>query len=126
MKWFLYVLKNYADFSGRARRKEYWMFTLFYIIFLVIAAILDNIFGLTFKIYNTTLPYGVIYLVYCLALCIPSLAVLVRRLHDIGKSGWMMLISLIPVVGGIWLLILTCEDGVSGPNKYGEDPKKAE
>ena len=120
MKWYLKVFKQYADFSGRARRKEYWMFILFNLIFLVCAAILDNLLGLTF---GENSPYGFLYLVYALLVFIPGLAVAVRRLHDVGKSGWWYFIALIPIIGGIWLLILFCTEGISGSNEYGPDPK---
>jgi len=83
MNWYLKVLKQYADFQGRARRKEYWMFVLFNLIFAFVAMYLDRIIGTTM----VGLPYGVIYILYALAVLIPSLAVGVRRLHDIGKSG---------------------------------------
>ena len=120
MNWYLKVLRQYADFSGRARRKEYWMFALFNFIFAIVAAILDNIFGLAFE----GIGYGVIYCLYGLAVLVPSLAVGVRRLHDVGKSGWMILISFIPLVGAIWLLILFCKDGEPGENKWGSNPKE--
>src|SRR6476660_5819210 len=99
MKYYSKVLRNYAVFSGRARRKEYWMFVLFNIIFAVVAAVLDNMLGTTFK-FDTAyglqdLHYGYIYLLYVLAVFIPGLAVGVRRLHDVGKSGWFFLIVLI-------------------------------
>ena len=118
MNWYLAVLRNYAVFSGRARRKEYWMFVLFNIIFAVIAAILDNVLGITIK----DVGYGPIYLIYVLAVFIPGLAVAIRRLHDIGKSGWWFLISLIPCVGGIWLLVLLVTAGDVGENEYGAEP----
>ena len=120
MNWYVKVLKNYAVFSGRARRKEYWMFVLFNFIFSVIAMILDNILGLAFE----NVGYGPIYLLYCLAVFIPGLAVSVRRLHDIGKSGWFILISLIPFIGPIWLLVLMCTDSEPGENDYGPNPKE--
>ncbi|MES2780390.1 MAG: DUF805 domain-containing protein [Bacteroidota bacterium] len=120
MKWYLQVLKKYADFNGRARRKEYWMFALFNFIFIIVAMILDNVFGTTIGM----VPYGLFYIVYALAVLIPCIAVAVRRLHDVGKSGWMFLIALIPIVGGIWLLVLFCTDGVAGPNEYGANPKE--
>lgn len=121
MKWYLKVLKQYADFSGRARRTEYWMYTLFNIIFLIIAAVLDNVLGLKF---SPEIPYGYIYLLYALVTLIPGLAVSVRRLHDIDKSGWFLFISLIPIIGGIWLLVLYCTEGTPGRNKYGVNPKE--
>lgn len=123
MNYYLHVLRNYTNFSGRARRKEYWMFVLFNFIFVVIAAVLDNVLGLTFA---PGIPYGWIYLLYTLFVLLPSLAVGVRRLHDIGKSGWWLLIALIPLIGGIWLLVLLVTDGNAGDNEYGPDPKQAE
>ena len=115
MNWYLKVLKQYADFSGRARRKEYWMFTLFNMIFLygllLTGAALDS---------TALMILGGIYL---LGVFIPSLAVGVRRMHDIGKSGWYILVSFIPFIGGIWLLILNVTDSESGTNKWGENPK---
>jgi len=115
MSWYIAVLRNYAGFSGRARRSEYWMFTLFNIIILM-----TLLFGIS--IVSPEIG-GLAYMIYALGTFIPSLAVLIRRLHDINKSGWMCLISLIPFIGGIWLLILLVQDGTSGPNDYGEDPK---
>lgn len=119
MNWYLKVLKQYADFSGRARRTEYWMFTLFNIIIMIIAAVIDNVTGLT----AGKLPYGVFYFLYALAVLIPGLAVSVRRLHDVGKSGWMILIALIPLIGAIWLLVLMFTDSNAGDNQYGANPK---
>ncbi len=119
MNWYLKVLKQYADFNGRARRKEYWMFVLFNIIFAICAIFIDNIIGTAID----GIGYGIIYLLYTLAVFIPGLAVTVRRLHDIGKSGWMILVGLIPFIGGIWLLVLTVTEGNSGANEYGPDPK---
>ena len=121
MEWYLKVLRQYADFKGRARRKEYWMFILFNIIFSFVAIILDNALGLAIE----GMGYGPLYGLYQLAIIIPSLAVAVRRLHDTGKSGWMILISLIPLVGAIWLLVLLVTDSGPGVNQYGENPKEA-
>jgi hypothetical protein len=120
MNWYLQVLKKYAEFGGRARRKEYWMFALFNIVFFIVAIILDNVLGTTIGV----LPYGVFYFLYALAVLLPGLAVGVRRLHDVGKSGWMMLIGLIPLIGAIWLLVLACTDSQAGTNKWGENPKE--
>ncbi|MDR1056192.1 MAG: DUF805 domain-containing protein [Prevotellaceae bacterium] len=120
MKWYLKVLRQYADFSGRARRKEYWMFVLFNIIFCVAAVVLDNIAGLTI---SEAIPYGVFYSLYALAVLIPSLAALVRRLHDVGKGGGWIFIFLIPLIGGIWLLVLMCLDSEPGSNRFGQSPK---
>ncbi|ESU29037.1 aminopeptidase [Flavobacterium limnosediminis JC2902] len=119
MKYYLEVLKKYAEFSGRARRKEYWMFLLFNMIFAVVAMILDNLFGIAFG----NIGYGPLYIIYAIAMFIPGLAVGIRRLHDIGKSGWMTLIVFIPLIGPIWLLVLLVSEGDRGANKYGKDPK---
>ncbi len=128
MQWYLKVVRdNYANFNGRARRREYWMFVLFNLIFAIVAMMIDMILGTRFKMgvgaYSTTLPYGWIYLIYILAVIIPSIAVGVRRLHDLGKSGWMLLIVLIPFIGAIWILVLFLMDGTPGPNAYGPSPK---
>ncbi|WP_343662098.1 DUF805 domain-containing protein [Chryseobacterium mucoviscidosis] len=120
MKWYLKVLKQYADFKGRARRTEYWMYLLFNLIFALIAAVLDNILGLKF---SPEIPYGYLYLLYALVTFLPGLAVSVRRLHDVDKSGWFLFISLIPIIGGIWLLVLYATEGTQGRNQYGDDPK---
>ncbi len=120
MNWYLKVLKNYVGFKGRARRKEYWMFVLFHIIFSIAAMVLDNVTGMA----DPTTNYGPIYALYALALLLPSLAVAVRRLHDVGKSGWFLLIALIPIIGAIWLIVLYVTDSKPGPNKYGPNPKE--
>lgn len=120
MNWYLKALKQYADFKGRARRKEYWMFILFNIIFAFLAALIDNIVGTA----SPELGYGLFYIVYGLAVFIPGLAVTVRRLHDVGKSGWMYFIILIPIIGIIWFIILMVKDSEPGSNKWGENPKR--
>ncbi|MDB5051425.1 MAG: aminopeptidase [Fibrobacteres bacterium] len=119
MNWYLTVMKNYVGFSGRARRKEYWMFCLFNMGFVILAVLLDNILGTAIK----GVGYGLFYFLYALAVLLPSLAVGVRRLHDVGKSGWFLLIGLIPIIGGIWILILLCTDGNAAENKYGLNVK---
>jgi uncharacterized membrane protein YhaH (DUF805 family) len=120
MNWYLKVLKQYSDFKGRARRKEYWMFTIFNIIFGGIAMTLDSVFGIAIE----GVGYGPLYGIYALVLFIPGLAVAVRRLHDIGKSGWMLLITLIPLIGVFWLLVLLLTDSNSEENLYGANPKE--
>jgi len=117
-------LKQYVDFGGRARRKEYWMYFLFNMIFCVVAMILDRLLGLTFNLYGQSLGYGWLYLIYCLAVFLPGLAVFVRRLHDMGKSGWNFFIGLIPLVGAIILLVWMCKDSQTGENKWGVNPKE--
>lgn len=119
MTWWLIAMKKYADFSGRARRTEYWTFTLNNIIFAVVATILDNIFGVTREGSST----GLFYTLFCLVILLPSLTVLVRRLHDVGKSGWWIFITLLPIIGGIWLFILTITDSQPEDNEFGTNPK---
>ena len=121
MEWFLKVMKQYADFNGRARRKEYWMFLLFNIIFALVAMLVDNLLGMRI---NEQIPYGYLYLLYGLATFIPGIAVGVRRLHDVGKSGWWYLIAFIPLIGGLYLLYLFIQDGTPGSNEYGVNPKE--
>lgn len=124
MDWYIRVLKKYAVFSGRARRKEYWMFFLFNFIFSLVASLLDMvIFGMAFWGFG---PLFMVYAIYAIAVFIPGLAVSVRRLHDVGKSGWYLLIYLIPIAGPIWLLVLLCTDSQPGDNKYGPNPKGEE
>ncbi|WP_433894219.1 DUF805 domain-containing protein [Streptomyces sp. CA-111067] len=114
MHWYVDVLKKYAVFSGRARRQEYWMYNLFNIIALIVLAVIGAVAG-------TMIPY----FVYFALVLIPSLAVTARRLHDTGKSGWFILIGIIPLIGGIVLLVFTCTDGDPQPNAYGPNPKYA-
>jgi len=111
MDWYLDVLKKYAVFEGRARRKEYWMFFLFNIIIAVVLGIIDGILGI-----------GVLSAIYMLAVLVPGIAVTVRRLHDTGRSGWWILIGLVPIVGLV-LLVFMFLDGTPGPNKYGPSPQ---
>lgn len=113
MSWYLDVLKNYVGFQGRARRTEYWMFTLFNVIITIILSIVETIVGLP------SLLSGL----YTLAVLLPSLAVSVRRLHDTGRSGWWILIGLIPLVGSIILLVFMCLDSQNNGNQYGPNPK---
>jgi len=120
MNWFLEVLKKYAVFDGRARRKEYWFFYLFYLIIFVVLIFLDGMTGSLIE----TAGVGMLSGIFVLAMIIPGLAVSVRRLHDTDRSGWWILISLIPLIGGIWFLILMVLDGTSGQNQYGPDPKE--
>ena len=123
-KYYLDILTNkFADFNGRARRKEYWMWTLYCTIILLISMALDNLFGLTFELLGQDLGYGWLYLIFGIIQFIPGLAVVVRRLHDVGKSGWYYLIILIPLIGFIWILVLLCTDGVKEENKWGTNPK---
>lgn len=115
MDWYLKVMKNYVGFTGRARRKEYWMFSLIYILIVIV---LQLILGFL----NDSLAAGVVGLVV-LAHFLPSIAAGIRRLHDTDRSGWWLLIGLVPLIGGIWLIVLLVLEGTSGPNRFGPDPK---
>lgn len=119
MQYYLLALRKYADFSGRSRRKEYWMFVLFNLIFSIVLTIIDKL------VFNSG-DFGILSGIYTLGIIIPSIAIGVRRLHDIGKSGWMLLIVLIPLIGALWLLYLYVLEGNSGENAYGPDPKAGE
>lgn len=120
MNWYLAVLKKYAVFQGRARRKEYWMFCLFSSIFAIVAGFLDRLLGTA----SGDMAYGIFWALYVLAVVIPGLAVQVRRLHDVGKSGWWMFITLVPIIGGIWYFVLLVTDSQPGENQYGPNPKE--
>lgn len=119
MNWYLQVLKKYAVFSGRARRKEYWFFVLFNIIFSIAFTVIDGVTGTL----DPTMGMGLLSLLYSLAVLIPSISVTVRRLHDIGRSGWWLLIILIPLLGAIILLVFMFLDSKPEENQYGANPK---
>jgi uncharacterized membrane protein YhaH (DUF805 family) len=119
MEWFLRVVKNFS-FDGRARRKEYWMFTLFAVIIVVVLSLIDVAVGTYFE----TLEVGLLSGIFWLAILIQSIAVGVRRLHDTGRSGWWLLLILIPLVGPIIVLVLMALEGRQGDNQYGPDPKQ--
>ena len=121
MKWYLKCFNQYADFNGRARRTEYWMFVLFNILFSFLIILIDPLLVLLGD-YGAFLGLG-LYFIYILIIIIPSLSVLVRRLHDTGNSGWMYFISLIPLIGFIWLFVLLVTDSQPGENKWGPNPK---
>ena len=120
MNWYLQALKNYANFSGRARRKEYWYFALFNFI---VAFVLGFIDGMTGSV-SSEGGIGLLGGIYTLAVLIPGLAVSVRRLHDTERSGWWLLIALVPLIGAIVLLVFMVQDSKAGSNQYGENPKK--
>lgn len=119
MNWYMEVLKNYAGFSGRARRKEYWYFVLFNTIISIVLAFFDGITGT----FSEAMGMGLLGGIYALAVLIPSLAVSVRRLHDTDRSGWWLLIALVPLIGAIVLLVFLVLDSNSGQNQYGANPK---
>jgi len=120
MEWFIYTLQQFNDFKSRSRRQEYWRFMLFYILLAIGAHFLDSLFGFA----SVGDVYGPIYALYIIIMFLPALAVSVRRLHDVDKSGWWLLLGFIPIIGTIWLLIYFLREGTYGPNRYGADPKE--
>ncbi len=128
MKYYLHCLKNYTNFSGRARRSEFWFFILFHFIFMIAPLFLANFFD-GFSPFEDdpnfmeSLPL-ILFLIYFAAVLIPTLAVTARRLHDIGKSGTWVFIYFVPLIGGIWLLVLLFSDSEFGRNKWGYNPKE--
>ncbi|MET0271032.1 MAG: DUF805 domain-containing protein [Sphingomonas sp.] len=139
MDWMLLPLRRYAQFTGRARRKEYWMFALFIVIASIVLAIVESVLGIGTTTTTSGVPadaYGFAYSadhnmgwlsgLFALAMLIPSIAVGVRRLHDTDRSGWWMLIGLIPLIGGIVLFVFMVTSGTRGPNRFGPDPVEAD
>jgi uncharacterized membrane protein YhaH (DUF805 family) len=120
MNWYFEALRKYAVFSGRARRREYWIFTLISVVVNIVVSIVDMAIGT----YDEDSGFGLLSGIYTLAVFIPSLAVTVRRLHDTDRSGWWMLISFAPCVGGIVLLVFLLSDSTPGENRYGPSPKE--
>ena len=113
------LTKKYACFSGRARRQEYWLFVLFNIIAGIIVGVIS---GVLVSVTNVA-AFAFLGTIYNLAVLIPGFAVLFRRLHDTGRSGWWFLVALIPLVGWIVLLVFLCLDSQPGDNQYGPNPK---
>ena len=120
LEWALLPLKRYADFSGRSRRKEYWSFLLGVVIVAVLLGVVEGIVGINGAVAGV---YGPLTLLLVLAIIVPSIAVQVRRFHDQDKSGWFVLLGLIPFVGGIVVLVFMFLEGTKGPNRFGPDPK---
>ncbi|MCR9185609.1 MAG: DUF805 domain-containing protein [Halieaceae bacterium] len=120
MDWYLDILKNkYAQFTGRARRKEYWYFVLFNLLASIALGVIDGITGT----YSDDAGLGLLGGIYALAVFIPSIAVAMRRLHDTGRSGWWLLLALIPILGFLVLLVFMLLDSEPGDNQYGPNPK---
>lgn len=119
MSWYLEVLKKYAEFSGRARRKEYWYFVLFNLLISLVLGFIDGVIGT----FSAEVGLGLLGGLYTLAVLLPSLGVSVRRLHDTNHSGWWLFIALIPFIGAIILVIFMARDSDSGDNQYGPNPK---
>ncbi|MEX0891540.1 MAG: DUF805 domain-containing protein [Gemmatimonadota bacterium] len=116
MTWYFEALKRYAEFNGRSRRKEYWFFVLFNVIFVIVLAFLDVLLNLGGDV-------GLLSSVYSLGVFIPSLSVAFRRLHDVGRSAWWLLIGVIPLIGPIVLLVWMFQDSQAGANQWGPNPK---
>ena len=121
MSWYLDVLKKYAVFVGRARRKEYWMFVLFNLIIAMVLGFVDGMLGFG----GANAPIGPLGGLYSLAVFLPSLAVSVRRLHDTGRSGWWLLVVFFPILGALVLLFFFVQDSQAGTNAYGPNPKES-
>lgn len=119
MSWFLEAMKKYATFEGRARRKEYWYFVLFCCLAAIALAIVDGIAGT----FDEEAEIGLFSGLFILGTLVPSIAVLVRRLHDTNRSGWWVLINLVPVVGALVLLVFAVQDSQPGGNRFGPNPK---
>lgn len=119
MGWYLEVLRKYAVFTGRARRKEYWFFVLFNVIFLIVISFIDRAIGT----FNSQTGVGLLTSIYWLAVLIPAIAVGVRRLHDIGRSGWWLLLVFIPVIGPLIIFVMMLFNSEPGTNSYGPNPK---
>lgn len=122
MNWYFDVLRKYAVFNGRSRRREYWYY--FLINFLIITALLliDDQLGWI----NQEAGMGVLSGIYALAVLIPGIAVAVRRLHDSDRTGWWVLIALIPIIGPIVLIFFLIQDSTPGENRFGPNPKGTE
>ncbi|MDW8416377.1 MAG: DUF805 domain-containing protein [Bacteroidia bacterium] len=121
MKWYLSVLRNYAVFSGRARRMEFWMFVLINSIFSLLLSGIDRLMARALE-WEASIP--ILNGIYNLVVFLPSLAVAVRRLHDTGRSGWWILLGLIPCIGPIVLLVFFLQNSQPGTNQYGPNPKE--
>jgi len=119
MEWATLPLKKYAEFTGRSRRKEYWMFFLLCMVVALVIGFVEGLLGLSGMIG----PYGPLSTLFLLAIVVPSIAVGIRRLHDTDRSGWWMLIAFVPIVGGIILLVFYVLEGTRGTNQFGPDPK---
>lgn len=119
MNWYIHVLKNYAVFKGRARRQEYWYFFLINVIISIALSLIDSAMGNP----GAGEGAGILGTIYSLAILVPSIAVGVRRLHDTGRSGWWMLLGLIPIIGALVLIYFFVQDSHPGSNEYGLNPK---
>ena len=124
MKYYVAAFKKYAVFSGRATRSEYWYFVLFNLLAAFLAGIVAAAIGIPLGWSETT--QTALAELYLLAALLPSIAIAVRRLHDIGLSGLWLLICFVPLLGGLALLVMYCQDSQPGANQFGPNPKGVE
>ena len=121
MEWFVEAMRKYAVFKGRARRKEYWWFLLVYLLISLVLTVFDGIIGK----YDAQSGMGLLSGLFGVATFLPGLAVAVRRLHDTDRSGWWVLITVLPVIGLLIFVIFMARAGTPGENRFGADPKAA-
>lgn len=112
LNYYVGALKNYAVFNGRARRAEFWQY-----------ALVNFVIAIVLYVIGLAMGSLVLYYIYGVAVLVPGLAIMARRLHDTNRSGWWILIALVPLVGAIVLLVFACLEGDRGPNQHGPDPK---
>lgn len=115
MNYYIYCWQHYLDWKGRARRSEFWYFALY-----------NFIIGIVISIFGWIVGTQIFSDIYGIAICIPGICVGIRRMHDIGKNGWWILINLIPLVGWIWYIVLCCQDSQPGENQWGPNPKEVQ
>ncbi|MFC0623491.1 DUF805 domain-containing protein [Kribbella deserti] len=127
MRWYVEVIKKYAIFSGRARRREFWMFTLVDIVISFVIVGADELIGTEYALgTDEVFGGGLLVTLYGLAVLVPTITVTFRRLHDVDRTGWWILLALVPVLGWIVLLVFMVTNGTPGNNRYGPDPKLSE
>ncbi len=119
VEWYMLALRRYVDFAGRSRRREYWFFALGNVIIAIVLMLLERMLGMASG------GYGILTIIFELAILVPSLAVSIRRLHDTGRSGWWILIGFVPILGALVLLYFMLLDSEPGMNAYGPNPKEA-
>lgn len=120
MDYALLPLRRYAEFSGRSRRKEFWLFELFLLVVSIVLGIIEGTVGINTMVGGI---YGPLTTLFALGTIVPSIAVSIRRLHDTDRSGWWLLLAFVPLVGFLVLLFFFVSDGTKGPNRFGADPK---